>query len=68
MADLASTYSDQGRWNEAEQLQVQVVDMLKKLCGAEHPNTFISMSNLASTYSNQGRWNEAECKKSDLLS
>jgi hypothetical protein len=27
MANLASTYRNQGRWNEAEQLQVQVMDM-----------------------------------------
>jgi len=45
--NLASTYSSQGRWNEAEQLKVQV--MRKKLLGAEqHPDTLISMGNLAS--------------------
>ena len=31
MGNLADTYSDQGRWNEAEQLEVQVVEMRKKL-------------------------------------
>ena len=60
MANLASTYRQQGRWNEAEQLQVQVMDMRKKLLGAEHPDTLTSMANLASTYWQQGRWNEAE--------
>jgi hypothetical protein len=39
MANLASTYWNQGRWNEAEQLEVQVMDMRKKLLGAEHPDT-----------------------------
>ena len=39
MGNLASTYVNQGRWNEAEQLEVQVMDMRKKLLGAEHPNT-----------------------------
>jgi hypothetical protein len=39
MANLASTYRNQGRWNEAEQLEVQVMDMRKKLLGAEHPDT-----------------------------
>ena len=34
--------------------------MQKKLLGAEHPDTLLSMGNLASTYSNQGKWNEAE--------
>ena len=60
MGNLASTYSDQGRWNEAEQLEVQVMDMRKRLLGPDHPHTLTSMANLASTYSDQGRWNEAE--------
>ena len=60
MANLASTYRNQGRWNEAEQLEVQVMDMRKKLLGAEHPHTLTFMGNLASTYRNQGWWNEAE--------
>ena len=50
MRNLASTYRNQGRWNEAEQLQVQVMDMTKKLLGAEHPDTLLSMENLAATY------------------
>ncbi|KAF8810220.1 TPR-like protein [Phlegmacium glaucopus] len=60
MGNLASTYHNQGRWNEAEKLEVQVMEMRKMVFGAEHPDTLISMGNLASTYSNQGRWNEAE--------
>jgi Tetratricopeptide repeat len=60
MANLASTYQNQGRWNEAEQPQLQVIDTRKKLLGAEHPKTLTSMSNLASTYGKQGRWNEVE--------
>ena len=60
IANLTSTYQNQGRWNEAEQLQVQVLDISKKLLGAEHPDTLLSMANLASTYWNQRRWNEAE--------
>ena len=39
MENLARTYSDQGRWSEAEQLEVQVMEMRKKLLGAEHPDT-----------------------------
>ena len=46
--------------NEPEQLDVQVVDMRMRLCGAEHPDTLSSMANLAATYKNQGRWDEAE--------
>ncbi|RFU24235.1 hypothetical protein B7463_g12105, partial [Scytalidium lignicola] len=60
MANLALTYSNQGRWKEAEELQVQVIEMTKKMLGEEHPNTLASIANLAFTYSNQGRQKEAE--------
>ena len=60
MSNLASTYWNQGRWKEAEELEVQVMETRKRLLGAEHPSTLTSMSNLALTYWNQGRWNEAE--------
>ncbi|KAI0398797.1 P-loop containing nucleoside triphosphate hydrolase protein [Xylaria palmicola] len=60
MANLASTYRNQGRWKEAETLEVQVIETQKTVLGPEHPNTLNSMANLASTYSNQGRWKEAE--------
>jgi hypothetical protein len=60
MANLASTYRNQGRWNEAEKLDIKVVETSKTVLGAEHPDTLTSMASLASTYRNQGRWNEAE--------
>src|SRR6266516_3644333 len=60
MANLASTYREQGRWTEAEELQVQVMEIRKRVLGQEHPDTLTSMSNLASTYREQGRWTEAE--------
>ena len=48
-------------WKNAEQLQIQVMDMRKKLLGAEHIYTVTSIENLAVTYKNQGRkLNEAE--------
>ena len=39
MGNLANTYWNQGRWNEAEELEVRVMDMRKKLLGAEHLDT-----------------------------
>ena len=60
MANLASTYQNQGRWKEAEDLEVQVMETMKRVLGQEHPSTLTSMANLASTYRNQGRWKEAE--------
>ncbi len=52
-------YSD-GRWEEAEALQLQVMKTSKKKLGANHSDTLTSMANLRSTYWNQGRWDEAE--------
>ncbi|EWY97447.1 hypothetical protein FOYG_02287 [Fusarium oxysporum NRRL 32931] len=60
MANLASTYWNQGRWKEAEELDVGVLETMKTALGEEHPDTLRSMGNLASTYWNQGRWKEAE--------
>jgi tetratricopeptide (TPR) repeat protein len=55
----AALFSD-GRYEEAEELAVQVMLTNKRVLTDEHPHTLMSMGNLASTYSNQGRWKEAE--------
>ncbi|KAJ6133755.1 hypothetical protein N7523_000077 [Penicillium sp. IBT 18751x] len=59
-AMLATAYRLRGRWKEAEQLDVQVMETSKTKLGADHPDTLSSMANLASTFRNQGRWKEAE--------
>ncbi len=60
MANLASTYRNQGPWREAEELFVRVMEVSLRVLEQEHPSTLTSMANLASTYRNQGRWKEAE--------
>jgi hypothetical protein len=60
MATLASTFWNQGRWKEAEELQAKELDICSRVLGKEHPFTLTSMANLASTFWNQGRWKEAE--------
>ena len=67
MANLARTYASQGNFNKAEQLGVQVLDLRKKLFGAEHPDTLISMENLAGTYTNKGNFKEAEQLGTQIL-
>ncbi|CAG1963156.1 unnamed protein product, partial [Fusarium graminearum] len=54
MANLASTFWNQGRWEEAEKLEVEVMEARKEKLGPDHPDTLTSMANLASTYRNQG--------------
>jgi tetratricopeptide (TPR) repeat protein len=64
---LALVYMNQGRWTEAEIIQVQVIETQKKVLGEEHPLTLNSMANLASTYMNQGRWTEAEMMQVQVM-
>jgi hypothetical protein len=56
----ALTLCSDGRWEEAEELEVQVMETSLRVLGEEHPDTLLSIANLASTYWNQGRWKEAE--------
>jgi hypothetical protein len=42
------------------ELDVQVMQIRKRVLGDEHPDTWTTMANLATTYWNQGRWAEAE--------
>ncbi|KAN0067668.1 hypothetical protein V8E54_014233 [Elaphomyces granulatus] len=57
---MVSAFWKQGRWTEAEKLDVQVMEARKTVLGPKHPDTLTSMHNLASTYRKQGRWTEAE--------
>jgi len=47
MANLALTYRKQGRWKEAEELNMQVMETSIRVLGEEHPSTLTSMANLA---------------------
>ncbi|KAI4166730.1 MAG: hypothetical protein LQ343_007804 [Gyalolechia ehrenbergii] len=60
IAEFALAFSEAGRYKEAEELEVQVMETMKRVLGEEHPDTLSSIANLASTYWNQGRWKEAE--------
>lgn len=59
MANLATTYRDLGRWNDAKETYVQVIEKMKRVLGEEHPNTLDSTIHLALTYWNQGLNSEA---------
>lgn len=60
MGNLASAFSGQGRWEEAEKLDVQVVETFRKTLGNDDEFTVRSMGNLAATYRLQGQWKKAE--------
>ena len=60
ICNLAYTYQAQGRLEEAENLQVQVLEISKRILGVEHPDTLRSMNNLAMVYQEQGRMDLGE--------
>ncbi|KAJ5569107.1 hypothetical protein N7450_011593 [Penicillium hetheringtonii] len=66
-AMLARACLLEGRWEEAEQLNEQVLEIRKTKLGVDHPDTLTIMANLATTYSNQGRWDEAELLEVQVL-
>ena len=47
---LAATFFNQGRWKEAKELFLQVMETRKRVLGQEHPSTLINMGNLASAF------------------
>ena len=57
---LALTYSRMNRLDDAEKLNVQVLETRKRVLRPEHPHTLNSMNNLAGIYFKQYRWKEAE--------
>ena len=60
MASLAITYHGLNRLDEAEELEVRVLNGRKKVLGPEHPDTLSSMANLAIMYDDLNRLDEAE--------
>lgn len=61
------TYSDQGRFDEAEELKLEVLEMSKRVLGCEHPDTVTRKSNLAITYWHQARSVEAAILELEAL-
>ena len=60
MAHLASIYKEQGRLEEAEEIEVKVLDLQREMLGEKYPGILESMADLAIIYRQQGRSKEAE--------
>ena len=58
--NLASTYNEMGRFEEAEKLQRQECEMNLRVFGEEHLSTLPCIGGLAGTFREQERWREAE--------
>jgi tetratricopeptide (TPR) repeat protein len=59
MNNLGITYSDQGRWGEAAELQEKVLHSRNGNLGENHPSTLGTMLGLGITYQRQGRLADA---------
>jgi tetratricopeptide (TPR) repeat protein len=51
---------DQEKYEEAEGLELKVLDLHNKVLGPEHPSTLTRMVNLAETCSDQGKYEKAK--------
>ena len=60
MNNLAVVLSDQGKYEQAEDMSRQALGLRETVLGKEHPSTLTSMNNLASVLSNQGKYEQAE--------
>ncbi|KFY32150.1 hypothetical protein V493_00467 [Pseudogymnoascus sp. VKM F-4281 (FW-2241)] len=60
MANLGLTYYDQQRYDEAEKLEVDVLNLRWEILGDKHLDTILAGENLTATYKKQGRDNEAK--------
>jgi tetratricopeptide (TPR) repeat protein len=63
----AMTLLTDGRWREAEELFVQVMETRKRALGDEHPSTLTTRSNLALVLERQGKYEAAEAMNRQTL-
>jgi hypothetical protein len=59
MDNLALTYCEQGRLDEAEELNLEVMEKRRKILGADHPDTLTSMNNLSFIWKAMGEQTQA---------
>jgi hypothetical protein len=52
IGNLASTYLNQGQWDTAKKLEVQVIEARKKKLSVDYLYTLTSIANLVLIYSN----------------
>ncbi|KAL4971905.1 putative kinesin light chain [Aspergillus desertorum] len=67
LAKVGSCLQSDGRYTEAETPFQDVLRVRERTCGAEHPNTLISVSQLGSVLAGQGKYKEAEAMHRQAL-
>ncbi|KAF8165871.1 P-loop containing nucleoside triphosphate hydrolase protein [Crassisporium funariophilum] len=64
---LQQVFYAAGDWSKTEKLGLEIMDVNKRILGADHPSTLISMENLAQIYSRQKQWAKAEELQEQVL-
>jgi tetratricopeptide (TPR) repeat protein len=58
--NLAMVLEDQGKYEQAEEMNQQALSLRETVLGKEHPDTLASMNKLATVLSDQGKYEQAE--------
>ncbi|KAG9114449.1 hypothetical protein FRC07_007645, partial [Ceratobasidium sp. 392] len=64
---LCEIYRAQGKWNLAEEFQIELLGFYSENFGEAHPETLKCMGDLAETYAEQYRWDEAEKLQTHIM-
>jgi tetratricopeptide (TPR) repeat protein len=65
--NLALSLKHQGKHDEAEKMQREVLAVMQRVLGAEHPSTLTTADNLAACLLHQGKHDEAEKMHREVL-
>lgn len=60
MNNLAALYCSQGKYDKAEALHIQALELRKRIMGENHPDYAQSLFWLSYLYKSQGKYDEAE--------
>jgi tetratricopeptide (TPR) repeat protein len=58
--NVGQSLSVLGKYQEAEQIHRQALELREKVLGREHPNTLTSINSLGSILNNEGKYDEVE--------
>ena len=64
---MANALTAQGKWQEAEEMLTEVLEVRTRALGEEHQDTLHSKNNLAVVLQDQGKWQEAEEMNREVL-
>jgi Flp pilus assembly protein TadD len=67
MNNLARVLGSQGKYDEAEAMHRQALQLSEEVLGQEHSTTLASMDNLARVLRSQGKYDEAEAMHRQAL-